>query len=180
MIILHFLLSLLISSSLAQEAQPRVGQIGIDQQDQVTSRIQSLNLYTFSFGPAWGADMNNNSSFYSIHAGKHWEVATNAEIRLSIDTAMATEGKGNWLSGTLGSAWLVTTDNISPIIGAEFGFGYSHIQHATDPSGFVLGAFAGARFFRTSNAQLSIEAFLQSILDEKHPILSGLRIGILF
>ena len=66
------------------------------------------------------------------------------------------------------------------MIGAEFGYGYTHVDGAPDPSGFVIGGFAGVRVFRTSSAQMSIEGFFQTILDEEGPVIGGVRLGILF
>jgi hypothetical protein len=168
------------SQSQAQGEAPRVGEITQEQQYQVRTRVESLDSTSFSFGPSWASDTNNENMYYSLHLGRNWEGSVNAEIRLSLDGALASQGTGSWVAGTIGGAWLFSTNDISPVVGGEFGYGYTHIKNANDANGFVVGGFAGVRFLRTSTAQLSLEAFVQSILNQDNPILSGLRVGILF
>jgi hypothetical protein len=164
----------------AQGNSPRVGEITQEQQFQVRTRVESLNSTSFSFGPSWASDTNNENMYYSVHVGRNWEASVNGEIRLNLDAALASQGTGSWLAGTIGGAWLFSTSDISPVVGGEFGYGYTHIKNGTDANGFVVGGFAGVRFLRTSTAQLSLEAFVQSILNQENPILSGLRFGIIF
>lgn len=173
---IHLLLSLFISAAHAQ----KVGEISPEDQRHVRARVESLRMTHISFGPSFGSDMNNDKMFYSLHLGSHWEPSTNAEIRLNGDFATASEGNGTWLSGSIGGGWIPLRDNFSPVIGAEFGYGYAHIKHASDPAGFMVGGYLGVRFFRTSNAQMSIEYFLQNIMDGVTPTMNGFRVGILF
>lgn len=158
----------------------KVGEITPEDQQRVKTRVEALRLTSISFGPAFGSDMNNDDMFYSLHLGSHWEVTTHAEIRLNADAALASKNEGTWLSASVGGGWLIFTDNFSPVIGAEFGYGYAHIDGISDPAGFIAGGFAGVRMFRTASAQMSIEYYVQSILDGVNPIMSGIRIGILF
>lgn len=186
MIIVQLLLSVLMSISMAQEEQrsptqtPRVGEITPEDQERVRTRVNTLDLTSVAFGPAWASDINNDDLFYVLHIGRNWEVSTNAEIRLNFDGAFASKNEGNWLSGTIGAGWLASVEDISPVLGAEFGYGYAHADGLTDPSGFVFGGFAGVRFFRTATAQMSLEGYFQTILKNENPVLSGIRIGILF
>lgn len=173
---LQVLVSFLVSFSHAQ----KVGEISYEEQKKVITRVESLRLTSISFGPAFGSDMNNNKMFYSLHVGSHWEVSPNAELRLNADAALASKNEGNWLSASLGGAWLVFTDDFSPVIGAEFGYGYAHIDDVSDPSGFLIGGFLGVRLFRTANAQMSIEYYIQTIMDGVDPVMNGVRIGLLF
>ncbi len=173
---LHLVFSLFLSFSHAQE----VGNISYEEQKQVITRVESLSLTSISFGPAFANDMNNDDLFYSLHFGYHWEPSTHAEIRLNVDGALASKNEGNWLSGSLGGAWFLLTSDISPVIGAEFGYGYAHIDRVPDASGFMVGGFVGVRLFRTSNAQMSIEYAVQRILDSVDPTMHHIRFGILF
>ena len=173
---LHLILTILVSLSHAQ----RVGEITPEDQHRVATRVEALRLTSISFGPAFGSDMNNEKMFYSLHLGSHWEVTTHAEIRLNADAALASKDEGKWLSASVGGGWLIFTDDFSPVIGAEFGYGYAHIDRISDPSGFMVGGFAGVRMFRTATAQMSIEYYIQTIMDGVNPIMNGLRIGILF
>lgn len=178
----------LVNPSHAQEEEyyepaprsPRVGEIYPADQERVRTRVETLNLTSLAFGPSWGGDVNNSSMFYYFHAGYSWEPHVNAEIRLNLDGAIAGEDEGLWISTSIGGAWLISTANFSPLIGAEAGFGYAHIDDAEDPAGFLLGGFAGIRFFRTATAQLSLEGFVQTILDEEKPVLGGVRLSVLF
>lgn len=144
------------------------------------TRHKATSFTAVSFGPAWGKDMNNNAAFYSFHAGRYWEVDPRAEVRLSADAALPTKDSGAWLAAALGAAFIFTEDNIAPLAGAEFGFGYANVPHANDPSGFLLGGFVGARLFRDSTTQMSVEGFFQTILDKNNSTMTGLRLGVLF
>lgn len=186
MFLFQLIMGFMMSVSFAQEdgrepsQTPRVGEIGSEDQERVRARVNTLDLTSVSFGPGWASDINNDDMFYVVHLGRNWEVNTNAEIRLSLDGAFASKNEGNWLSGTIGAGWLPSVEDISPIVGAEFGYGYAHADDISDPSGFVLGAYAGVRFFRTATAQMSLEGYVQTILEDESPMLSGIRIGILF
>jgi hypothetical protein len=174
---LQFLISFVLGFS--AHAQ-KVGEISPEDQQRVKTRVESLRLTSISFGPAFGSDMNNDKMFYSLHLGSHWEVTTHAELRLNADAATASKEEGTWLSASIGGGWLILTDDFSPVIGAEFGYGYAHIDDIADPSGFLAGGFAGVRLFRTANAQMSIEYYVHAILDGITPVMNGVRIGILF
>lgn len=141
---------------------------------------QTGSLSSFSFGPSWTSDMNNDALFYAFHLGRNWQASQQAEIRLNLDAAFASKDEGLWLTGTLGAGWVLSEDEIAPIVGGEFGFGYAHIDGAKDPAGFVLGGFAGLRLFRNANAQMSVEGFFQTLLKNENPVLAGLRLGVLF
>jgi hypothetical protein len=173
---LHLLLSILVSFSHAQ----KVGEITPADQKRVNTRVEALRLTSISFGPGFGSDMNNEKMFYSLHLGSHWEVTTNAELRVNADANLASKDEGTWLSASVGGGWLILTDDFSPVIGAEFGYGYAHIDDISDPSGFMIGGFAGIRMFRTASAQMSVEYFIQAIMDGVNPVMNGIRIGILF
>lgn len=186
MLILQILLTVFTSFAVAQEdvrspsQTPRVGEIGPEDQERVRARVNTLDLTSVSFGPGWASDINNDDLFYALHVGRNWEVSTKAEIRLNFDGAWASKNEGTWLSGTVGAGWLVTVEDISPVLGAEFGYGYAHADGLPDPSGFVIGGFAGVRFFRTATAQMSLEGYFQTILENENPVLTGIRVGILF
>lgn len=176
---LYFVMALLTFSAISAKAQ-EVGNITPEDQRSVSTRIESLNSTSFSFGPSWANDTNNSNMYYAFQLGRNFEATETAEIRINLNGAFAGEGSGNWWSGMLGAGWLPLKTNISPVIGAEVGYGYAHIKDADDASGFAVGGFAGVRFFRTSTTQLSLEGFFQSILAESDPTLSGVRVGILF
>ncbi len=186
MVIVHLLMSLCMSFSFAQEEgrspsqAPRVGEITPEEQERVRTRVNTLDMTSVAFGPGWASDINNDNMFYVLHIGRNWEVSTNAEIRLNFDGAFASKNEGNWLSGTVGAGWLASVEDVSPVLGAEFGYGYAHADRMTDPSGFVLGGFAGVRFFRSATAQMSLEGYFQTFLKNENPILTGIRLGILF
>ncbi len=186
MVLLQIFFSLLIATSFSQEetrdpAQaPRVGEITAEDQERVRTRVNTLDMTSISFGPAWASDVNNDDLFYSIHLGRNWEVSTNAEIRLNLDGALASKNEGNWLAATVGAGYMFSVEDISPVAGAEFGYGYAHADGLKDPSGFVLGGYLGVRFFRSATAQMSLEGFFQTILHDENAMLSGLRLGVLF
>ncbi|MBY0316422.1 MAG: hypothetical protein K2Q26_12920 [Bdellovibrionales bacterium] len=159
---------------------PRVGEISYEDQERVRTRVETLDLTSLSFGPGWASELNNENTFYSIQLARHWEVNPNAEIRLSGHAAIPSRQGGAWLSGMIGAGYLFSVEDVSPIAGLEFGYAYGNVRHGPDAKGFAVGAFAGVRIFRTAKAQLSLEGFVQSIMDNSNPTMGGFRVGLLF
>lgn len=164
-----------------REGGPRVGEIYQEDQSRVVSRVETLALWSFNFGPGGGSNVGNSNMFYNVSVGRHWEVNPNAEIRAIGDVNMASANKGSVTSLTMGGSWLTSTSDISPLIGADFGYGIATGEGRDTMSGFALGAHAGVRLFRTAKTQMSVEANMRTILvkDDK-PVFYGLQLGILF
>ncbi len=164
-----------------REGGPRVGEIYGDDQRRVTSRVESLSFWSFDFGPGSGSNVGNNAMFYNVSAGRHWEVNTNAEIRATGAINVASKDSGSLTTLALGGSWLTSTADISPIVGAEFGYGIATASGRDTMSGFAIGAHAGARFFRTAKTQLSLEGNIKTVLiSDTKPVFYGLQLGILF
>lgn len=165
----------------ARDGGPRVGEIYAEDQRKVIARVESLNLYSFSFGPGGGTNMNNEAMFYSLSFARHFEVNTNAEIRLGAATFLPSRAKGNFTSMALGASWLISTSDISPIIGAEFGYGFVSAEGRDVTGGFSAGAHAGVRFFRTAKTQLSLEVNAKTLfISGERPYVMGAALGILY
>lgn len=157
----------------------RVGNIPSDKREKIKSRVESLSFKTFGFGPAWIPSGSNKKMFYGVNYGYNWDVSEHGEIRAGFFGSAPSEGSGYFVSGGIGGSFFFSTSNISPILGGEFGIGAMK-DGDTSYSGFAYEAHGGLRFFRTSNTQLSLEAFYRNIAKTGSPGMSGLSFSILF
>jgi hypothetical protein len=175
--------ALLISLSLsglefASAQEERVGEIRGDT-SRIERRMETLNLWELGFGGGNGDHMNLDHALYAFNLAHHWETNVNSEIRATGHLSSSWEGAFSSLS--VGGAYLPLPTSVSPIIGGDFGYGYSAIRDRNDQSGFALGAFGGARLFRTARAQMSIEGYYRTILvSGARPQVYGITLGALF
>lgn len=179
---LTFLILILFSLDASADDSPaRVGELSSRQMARVRERVEVLKLWSFSFGPAGAANMNNDHLMYELTLARHWETNENAEIRANLHTTIPSQGMASFTSFGIGGSWLLSRYDISPIVGAEFGYGYAMIPRETDKSGFSVGGHAGVRFFRTAAAQMGLEAYLKSILSGgAMPVDYGLALSVLY
>ena len=61
-------------------------------------------------------------------------VEDDEEIRANLHTTLPSQGIASFTSFGLGGSWLVTTTDISPILGGEIGYGYALIPQLADKS----------------------------------------------
>jgi hypothetical protein len=170
------LLALLSSFAFAQD---RVGELRTEDTDRVQRRVETLNLWELGFGGGSGDNMNLDNGLYAFNVARHWEVNPNAEMRATGFLSSSFEGAYSSLS--VGGAWLPLTTDISPIVGGDFGLGYAAIDQRGGQSGFALGAFGGARLFRTARAQMSIEGYYRTLLAPGSDArVYGMTLGALF
>lgn len=169
------------AQAVENDSVERVGNISAKQEKRISTRTEVLGLWSFAFGPAAASKMNNNSLNYAFTLGRHWEVNENAEIRANLHTTLPSSGFANYTSFGIGGSWLFTTYDISPIAGAELGYGYASIPRGPDKSGFSVGAHAGLRLFRTAKAQMGIEGYAKTLLiNGEKPADYGMMLSLLY
>lgn len=164
----------------APKKKLRVGEIPEEERGRIKSRVESLSFTTFGFGPAGATDMNNSKMFYAFQFGKNWEVGEMAEIRSSLSLQFPSKDSGYFVMGGLGGSFIPITTDISPIVGAELGFGTSGGKDISSKTGFGYSLYGGVRLFRTSNTQLSIEAFYRGLFEKDSPKVYGALLNIHF
>lgn len=68
--------------------------------------------------------------------------------------------------------------SISPLIGAEFGGGFSSGERSG--GGFTVSGYGGIRLFRLSDAQLELLGSYTAVLAQNAAGAFGVQLGILF
>lgn len=173
-------LSLIAFQIQAQDPRPaRITEMREAELRKLRLRVEPLRLWEFSFGGAGSDNMNARTTLYSLSFSRHWETHPSAEIRASGHTSFSNDSSFSLLG--IGAGWIPMVTDFSPILGAEFGYGYANIRDREDQSGFASGLFAGARLFRTAEAQMSIEAYYRAILAPGADAKAyGVSVGVLF
>ena len=163
-----------------RQGERRVGEIYEDDRDRVASRVRSLKLWSISIGPAIASGINNNNMFYAFGVDRNWDVQEQAEMRVSAFGVVPSRETGSFLMASLGGSYFFSRNDISPVIGADLGFGTAVGTDVKRASGFAGGLRAGLRFFRTSETQISIEGYYRTVFAEQTPGVAGLAIAAHF
>jgi hypothetical protein len=159
-----------------RSGQRKVGEIYASDEKRLTSRVESLHLNTFAFGPGSATGANNNNMYYSLLLAKNWEVNEQAEIRASLFAALPSKGSGGFAMLGLGGSYFFSTSDVSPLVGLELGAATS--SGGRSAAGFAGGVHLGLRFFRTSQTQMSLEAFYKSVFANQTPGIGGVLLAI--
>jgi hypothetical protein len=158
----------------------RVGEVYEDDRERVRARILSLKLWSFGFGPASAQNLSNSNMFYAFNFGRSWEVNEQAELRGTLYAAFASKDTGGFLMAGMGGSYFFSTSDISPLVGAELGFGTAYGPDATNGSGFAGELHAGVRFFRTAETQMSLEGYYRTIFANAAPSILGAALSLHF
>ena len=151
--LLIFITSLLYSNY--ANAELEVGSIDHYEMDQISTRRHSLNLSSIAFGPAQPINLGTSDMMYSLSLSGHREVTEHAEVRIRWGGEFSESGSAYGSSATLGAAFFPLRGNLTPIVGAEFGFGFFGGRNVNKiTSGFIGSAIFGVRLFRTSDTQM--------------------------
>lgn len=172
---------LLLSVASVAGAQNRVGNINRDDVDRMETRIESKDFNSFFFGPAMSTKVGDDKSLYTLSLGRHWETTPYAEIRGSFHGAFNSDGQ--FILAGLGASYLALTTDISPVLGAELGFGYINGKadgETTSVGGFGGGVHAGMRFFRLSSTQMEVTAYYKTVFAKDSPGITGISLGVLY
>lgn len=165
----------------ARQGDAKVGELYNEDVQRVVKRVEPLNLTSVGIGPVVAGNLGNDAVFYGLALGHHYEVSPWAEIRLSIATAQAPEGRGSYTNLGIGASWFSSIEDYSLIFGGEFGLGTVTGVGRDLTSGFQAGVHGGIRLFRTARAQLGVELFAKTVFTkEDKPIVGGAMISAYF
>ena len=163
----------------------QVGNIQDYEVNQLKKRRKSLNLWGFGFGPSWSRHLESKAMMYSASLTHHREVHEHGELRIRFGAGGAEDGSAYQGSATLGGAFFPFTGDITPLIGAEFGFGITSGKelNVRETSGYTGAGIVGVRFFRTSDTQMELTFRYESLVKENEkgrPAHWGAQISILY
>lgn len=163
-----------------QSSTPAQVEAATDQQEPVLEKTEAVRLAFGGFGPAGFANMGESNIAYDFFGGLLWEVNPQAAIKVEAD--ITTDfSNATMITANLGANFYPLVQDISPVFGALFGFGYAN--GTSNEFGFDVGVSGGVILFRTANTQMTIEGhgvFLLNEMEDGYPTKFGGRIGIIF
>lgn len=156
-----------------------------------SERVQAMRQVLLGFGPAYFNKMNAPEAGIGFQAGYLWTIDDNFDLGLQTDFAISTEHTDAYiLSGKILTNYYFTTDDISPYVGAGFGYGWAsiHDNNVTtisddSASGFAMSLQAGVKFFRTSTVNLAVAGEYTTIFNQSslgQPGVFLLKVGLLY
>jgi hypothetical protein len=154
-------------------------------------RVQARRQVLIGFGPAYFSKMNDGSSGLGFQAGYIWNVDDHWDLGLQTDFSISTEHSDAYvLSGRIFTSYLFTTGDISPYIGAGFGYGWASVHNGSADlilddaaGGFAVSAHAGVKFFRTSTVNFVVGGEFTQIFDKSslgRPGVFLFKVGLLY
>ncbi len=135
-------------------------------------RVPARRQVSLGFGPAYFSNMESSTPGIGINAGYIWNIDDHFDLGLQTDFAMSTQhADAYYFSGKILTNYFFSTQDISPFIGAGFGYGFASAHDGPrvpddDSSGFAMGLQAGMKFFRTSTVNLSVSLEYNQIFDQ--------------
>lgn len=163
-------------------ATPTVGNISSSDVNRISTRREALHLVGGSFGPTGSQNMESDALYYGVSLTGHWETTEHGEVRLRGGADFAEDGRSFDVSASIGGAFFLFTHDVSPLVGADVGFGYAAGKGLSDALGFSGGVFAGVRLFRTSKAQLELLVRYHGLMAKNQngrPAFYGMSVGLL-
>lgn len=148
------------------EAPPRknrVGNIDPAEKEKFRTRFEAKDSRYFSFGPGFGANLNNKDVLYSFTFGYEWEVGAQGSLLADL-TGVFGDGTLIATSG-IGGKYFFSDEDTSLFAKGIFGMGLASPKGISDnTSGFAVKAGLGMTFFRTSTKHLEVSADYATIL----------------
>ncbi len=160
-------------------------------QRNMNERVEARRQVIVGFGPAYFSKMNAAGTGLGLQAGYVWNINDHFDLGLQTDFAISTEESDALaLSGKIVTNYFFLAEDISPFIGAGFGYGWASV-HDTDvnlisddgASGFAMSAQAGVKFFRTSSVNLMVSGEYTRIFGESslgQPGIFFFKVGLLY
>ena len=154
-------------------------------------RVPARRQVLIAFGPAYFSNMNSAGTALGFQAGYVWNIDDHFDLGLKTDFAISTEHSDAYLvSGKIFTNYFFSSNDISPFVGAGFGYGWAsvhdnNINTISDDSagGFALGLQAGVKFFRTSTVNLAVAGEYTQIFDNTslgNPRAFMLKVALLY
>lgn len=154
-------------------------------------RVEARRQVSIGFGPAYFTNMNSTGTGLGFQAGYVWNIDDHFDLGLSSDFAISTERSKSYLfTGKIFTNYYFNTNDISPFVGAGFGYGFASVDDANtgglqddSAAGFAMGLQAGVKFFRTSTVNFAISGEYTNIFDKSslgQPGAFILRVSLLY
>ncbi len=154
-------------------------------------RVPARRQVLVGFGPAFFDKMNTAQAGIGFQAGYIWSIDDHFDLGLQSDFAISTEHTDAYmLSGRILTNYYFSSNDISPYIGAGFGYGWASIHDSNTNTisddaagGFALGLQAGVKFFRTSTVNFAIGGEYTHIFDKSslgNPGVFLLKVALLY
>ncbi len=141
---------------------------------QNNERVPARRQVLVGFGPAYFNNMNTSQAGIGFQAGYLWSIDDHFDLGLQSDFAISTEHTDAYmLSGRILTNYYFSSNDISPYIGAGFGYGWASV-HDSDTTlisddaagGFALSLQGGIKFFRTSTVNFAVGGEYTHIFDK--------------
>ncbi len=156
-----------------------------------TERVQARRQVLVGFGPAYFNKLNTSQPGIGFQAGYIWSIDDHFDLGLQSDFAISTEHTDAYmLSGRILTNYYFSTNDISPYVGAGFGYGWASVHDnnintiSDDASGgFAVGLSAGVKFFRTSTVNFAVGGEYTHIFDKNslgQPGVFLLKVALLY
>jgi opacity protein-like surface antigen len=134
-------------------------------------RVEAIRQVMIGFGPAYFSQMNASHVGLGFQAGYIWNIDDHFDLGLQSDFAISTDHTDAYMfNGKIITNYHFLTQNISPYVGAGFGYGWASIHKGPSilddkASGFALSLQAGVKFFRTSTVNFSLSGEFTTLFD---------------
>ena len=160
----------LARSLVREKTEPEIDTVTAREEKLIERRTKSSNRFVFGFGPAFAWGVKDTPPLYHMRLGYNWE---NIQSRLGLQYEQIGTLSGSektevdWSTIGILLDWIVTSEDNTPFVGADFTYGSVDVEARGDQSkktslnGFSVAARAGYLFFRTSSAQASALCFLR-------------------
>lgn len=143
----------------SEMATRKVGKITSEEQGMLKKRREALNLRYAALGVGKFGNLNNDQAAYFFRYGYFWDTHEHFAIKMLGDISFSLSGVSTtYLAAGLGLNYYFVTSDFTPYVGADFGYATADSLSVDNASGVGLGLSAGFIVFRTSSAQLGLEA----------------------
>jgi len=153
------------------------------------ARVPTRRQVHLGFGPSYFSNMNSGNAGLGFSAGYNWIVDDQFELGLQSELAFSTEAVRAYnLGARIVTNYYFLAQDISPFVGAGFGYGWGKARSGPDitdttSSGFSLTAQAGVKFFRTADVNMAISSAFTTIFDQNsigQPGVFSLQVGLFY
>lgn len=153
-------------------------------------RVEAKRQMVIGFGPSYFSNMNSPGTAIGFLAGFIWNIDDHFDLGLQSDFAISTDhSDAHMFNGKLVANYFFAANDISPFIGAGFGYGWASAHDGNNTinddtaGGFAMSLQAGVKFFRTSNVNFGISGEYSTIFDENtlgNPSAFLLRVALFY
>jgi hypothetical protein len=165
-------------------ADPHVGEITDQEAKEGTQRRPARHTVYLGFGGTWLANLANDNLGYSFGLGYGWDLN---RVLLKLVGGLDIAGSAFILSTGIAADVFLTTTEVAPYVGAEFGYAFSKadggVFSGATANGFDVGIEGGVQILRTAAVNLDIGARAGFLLNSNglgDPRAISARVGLYF